>query len=158
IYWRTLPIDETYVHVDQDGVRATWHAPDAGAPFRIWMLGGSLAWGYGARDDFTVESYLAKELSAAGYHVEITNFAERGYVSEQGMILLHDELIRCPAPDLVISLDGVNDVDAAWWNGTPGVSIHEDNREREFNLTNNHCTSCRAELYRAALVGFLQWT
>ena len=50
------------------------------------MLGGSSLWGFGARDDQTIPSLLARKLHERGLKVEIKNLSELGYVSTQELI------------------------------------------------------------------------
>ena len=62
------------------------------------MLGGSSLWGFGARDDQTIPSLLARRLHDRGVQVEVKNLSDLGYVSTQEVIGLLRELQgRLPA-------------------------------------------------------------
>ena len=98
------------------------------------MLGGSSLWGFGARDDQTIPSLLARSLHEKGWYAEIRNLAEIGYVSMQEVIALTRELQAGYRPDLVIFYDGVNDTTSALLEGEPGLTTNEVNRHEEFNL------------------------
>jgi lysophospholipase L1-like esterase len=98
------------------------------------MLGGSSLWGFGARDDQTIPSLLARRLHERGVQVEVKNLSDLGYVSTQEVICLLRELQRGYRPDLVIFYDGVNDTTSAVLSGEAGLTTNEVNRRREFNL------------------------
>ena len=107
---------------------------DAKPPIKILMLGGSSLWGFGARDDLTIPSLIARGLHERGVRAEIRNLAEIGYVSTQEMVALVRELQAGYRPDLVLFYDGVNDTTSALLEGKPTLTTNEINRVREFNL------------------------
>lgn len=141
VYFRSQPFEGRHIRVDERGVRRTWSPPrdegeggDEGAAERprVWVFGGSSAWGVGARDDFTIPSLIAKDLAARGLEVEVTNLAEIGYVSTQEVVALMLELRAGRRPDVVVFYDGLNDVTAAYQSGAAGWPQNEVNRRREF--------------------------
>lgn len=129
VYWRRRPFAGRYVNVDENGFRRTWQDPrqPGGRPTRIFAFGGSTLWGMGARDEFTIPSLLAKGLAerAPDARIEVTNFAELGYVSTQEVMSLEIALRRGDVPDLVIFYDGVNDVFSSFQNGVAGSPQNE---------------------------------
>ncbi len=137
VYWRLRPYHAEYVNVDEKGIRQTWNPSISPEPnqLRIFMLGGSTMWGWGARDDFTIPSLVSKELNRelAG-RVRVVNLGETGYVSTQEVITLMLELRRRNVPDIAVFYDGVNDSWAAFQSGVAGVPQNEINRRVEFNL------------------------
>ncbi len=136
LYWRTKPYHGKYVNVDEAGIRRTWNgtpSPSSGQ-LRVFMFGGSMLWGQGARDEFTIPSLVSKKLTrqlASGAWV--VNLAENGYVSTQEVIALMLELRNGNVPDVVVFLDGVNDPFAAFQTGVAGVPQNENHRVAEFN-------------------------
>jgi lysophospholipase L1-like esterase len=139
-YWRSAEHRGQFFNVDAAGLRRTVNpAPpaDAKSVRRVFLFGGSAMWGDSVRDEHTIPSLLAQRLRQQDYAVEVTNFAQLGYVSTQEWIALALELRRGNVPDLVIFFDGANDVGAAAANYRPGVSINEVNRQLEFNLLND---------------------
>ena len=104
VYFRQRPFPGQTVTVLADGSRATWQPPprqgdDARArPLKILMLGGSSLWGFGARDDQTIPSLIARGLHERGVHAEIRNLAEIGYVSTQEVIALTASSSKDTAP------------------------------------------------------------
>ena len=90
------------------------------------MLGGSSLWGFGARDDHTIPSLIARELHEHGVRVEIRNLAEIGYVSTQEMIALSASSSRAIGPDLVLFYDGVNDTTSALLEGEADAHHQRD--------------------------------
>jgi lysophospholipase L1-like esterase len=141
VYFRQKPFRGETIAIDNDGLRATWQsslrAADRGArrSVKILTLGGSSLWGFGARDDQTIPSLLARSLDEKGWSVELKNLAEIGYVSTQEVIALTRELQSGYRPDLVILYDGVNDTTSALLEGEPGLTTNEVNRRQEFNLS-----------------------
>jgi lysophospholipase L1-like esterase len=115
------------------------------------MLGGSSLWGFGARDDQTIPSLLARELFEQGWDVQIRNLAEIGYVSTQEVVALVRELQAGYRPDVVIFYDGVNDTTSAYLEGQAGLTTNEVNRRREFNLLQS--SSRLAKALKTSLIG-----
>jgi hypothetical protein len=141
VYFRQRPFRGETITIDADGLRATWHPAespagrtDAKPPLKILMLGGSSLWGFGARDDQTIPSLVARGLHESGVRAEIRNLAEIGYVSTQETIALMRELQAGYRPDVVLFYDGVNDTTSALLEGKPTLTTNEINRVREFNL------------------------
>ncbi len=160
-YWTAVPYKGKYFNIDSDGLRRTFNqtaraAAPAERPFRIFVFGGSTLFGLGARDDYTIPSFLAKDLSKDGIHnVEVFNYGQPGYSSTQEVISLLLQLKRGNIPDLVIFCDGVNDTVAAYQDGAAGLTLQEYNRAREFNILNPQLPAKRVALYTAALLTFV---
>ena len=136
VYWRRQPFHGRYVNIDERGLRETWNPPNPADQHRprIFLFGGSTMWGTGARDEHTIASALSRQLANRGVAAEVTNFGEGGYSSRQELIALETELQDGNVPDLVVFLDGVNDVFAAFQNDAAGLPQNEGNRVREFNI------------------------
>jgi lysophospholipase L1-like esterase len=135
LYWRRPARSGELINVDARGLRRTWNPPlPEGAP-RVFMFGGSTLWGTGARDEHTIASEISRLLHQGGRPVQVTNFAETGYVSTQGVLALLLALRAGEVPDVVVFYDGVNDVASALQSGVAGLPQNEDNRRAEFNLS-----------------------
>jgi len=138
VYWRHEPFRGIYINVSDQGLRRTWNRPteNAGNRFTIWCFGGSTMWGVGARDDFTIPSQISKILSDRfpGVQVEVTNFAESAYVSTQELIALYLQVREGEMPNLVIFLDGANDVYSGYYNAAAGLPLWEWERKKDFNM------------------------
>ena len=141
VYFRQQPLKGQTITITPDGLRQTWEPPPPAPgsrpgrkPVEILMLGGSSLWGFGARDEQTIPSLLARQLFERGWDVRIRNLAEIGYVSTQEVVALLRELQAGYRPDVVIFYDGVNDTTSAYLEGQAGVTTNEVNRRREFNL------------------------
>ncbi len=153
LYWRRRPCDTKYIHVDHQRRRATWNQTSAGSSgvIHIAMFGGSTMWGTGARDEFTIPSYVSKKLAEKYPHrFTITNYGELGYVSTQELISLLREIQASRITDIAVFYDGYNDTIAAFQERVAGVPQNEVNRRREFNLLNR--VRIR-DLYGVALAG-----
>jgi len=93
---------------------------------KVWFLGGSTAWGMSAPDIATIPSYLSQKLNAhANSCFEVFNLGIIGYVTNQEMIYLLQELKAGQRPDIAIFYDGINDTYiGAYWPALPAT--HSD--------------------------------
>jgi len=95
-------------------------------PIRILCLGGSVMFGLGATsDDYTIPSIVNKYLQSnpklSGKNITITNMAMLGYTSSQELLLLKAYI---DSYDLVVVLDGWNELDQYHPSGLPASSYH----------------------------------
>ncbi len=133
VYWRRPPYEGSFIKVDSRGVRRSWNPETHGDdPQKIFFFGGSTMWGSGARDEYTIPSYVSRALAEKGYDVEVTNFGETGWVNTQGIIMLMLELRKGNIPDIVVFYDGANDVHSALQNREAGLPGNEINRRKQF--------------------------
>ena len=107
--WTRGPYAGTYVNVNLNGRRVTTDNSDLPDAMRIWVLGGSTAWGIGVPDAHTLPSYLARKLDRAGIAAHVVNFGQPGFVSTQDLFTLIRALQTQPLPDLVIFYEGANE-------------------------------------------------
>ncbi len=152
IYWRRKPYHGKYLNIDAAGIRRTWNATSSPAPgqLKVFMFGGSMLWGVGARDDFTIPSIVSKTLATQlQSRVWVVNFAELGYVSTQEVIALLRELQKVNVPDIVVFFDGVNDTFSAFQNGVAGIPQNERDRVAAFDALKRF--SLRPMIERLAL-------
>jgi hypothetical protein len=135
-YYRRAPFAGRYVNVDADGLRHTWNMP-AIRPVKIFVFGGSTAFGYGARDDYTIPSDLSKLLAETfPSRIQVANYGTASYVSTQEVITLIRELQRGNKPDIAVFYDGYNDTSSALQQQVAGNADNEFNRVAEFNILN----------------------
>lgn len=136
-YWRMRESKGQFVNVGPDGLRRTTPSKvgDSSAP-RIYLFGGSVMWGTGARDEHTIPSYLSEMLHESGVDAEVVNLAQIGYVSTQELAAFEQCCRQQNVPAVAVFYHGVNDVFSAIVNGQPGLTMHEANRDAEFNLLN----------------------
>jgi len=81
----------------------------------VWTFGGSTMWGYGVPDWATIPSYLSRELNGSSQNcVVVSNFGVEGYVNDQELLALQEQLKVGAHPDIVVFYDGVNDSALAW--------------------------------------------
>jgi nucleotide-binding universal stress UspA family protein len=90
-----------------DGIRDTYQVADP--VFTIWLFGGSTAFGFGQRDDFTIASQMVKLAEERGVQIEVVNFGVSGYVNWQEVDRFAAALEKGPAPDLALFFDGANE-------------------------------------------------
>jgi hypothetical protein len=135
VYWRRQAFTGAYINVSSNGIRQTWNQTIVGEDVpSVLMFGGSTMWGSGARDDFTIPSFVSRQLSDRGVRVHVTNFGESGYVSSQEVILLMTLLRQGWRPQVVVFYDGANDTFSAYQQGVAGLPQNEANRREEFNV------------------------
>ena len=96
----------------------------------VFVFGGSAAWGYGARDNYTIPSQLSYRLNAQDPHYRVYNYAEPGYTFTQGLFYLITRLRDGARPNFVIFYDGFNDVYGSYQSGKPGT-LHNIGQLRE---------------------------
>jgi lysophospholipase L1-like esterase len=81
----------------------------------LWTFGGSTMYGTAVPDWATIPSYLSRDLNAGAHDcVVVSNFGVEGYVTDQELILLTEQLKAGGHPDVVVFYDGVNDSSLAW--------------------------------------------
>ncbi|HLI64211.1 MAG TPA: SGNH/GDSL hydrolase family protein [Terriglobales bacterium] len=141
VYWVGAEYKGQYVNINSSGIRRTWHRPEpadyrCGHRARIFMFGGSTMWGVGARDGYTIPSWLQRMLSERHACGEVTNFGQDGYVSTQEVLTLANLLRAGDVPDIVVFYDGYNDTLTAAINREPGLTYDEYSRRLEFNTNN----------------------
>jgi lysophospholipase L1-like esterase len=143
VYWRRPAHRGELINIDSRGVRRTWRVP-ADSPAqsarrkRVFVFGGSTVWGTGARDDYTIPSFLAKQLAEEGVEADVINYGESAYVMMQEVIALLLRLNEGDVPDAVVFYDGFNDAFTAYQNGAAGIPQNEFNRRAEFGLLQDH--------------------
>jgi hypothetical protein len=114
------------------GPETTVQKPDG--RFRIVVLGGSSAWGFGCTaDERTIPGHLEVLLRAKypDCDIEVVNAGQIGFTSTQELIYYH-RIIAPLKPDLVLLFDGYNDVLADLMNPTSGWPLHADLLESRY--------------------------
>ncbi len=134
-YWPG-PVTSRYVNIDTAGRRATPQSvPDTAGVLRVLMLGGSTMWGFTARDSFTIPTLTAARLAALGVrNVHVENLAQAAFNTTQEASTLMLEVARGRIPDVVVVLDGYNDVATALKYGDPGHTYAEENTSQQIDL------------------------
>jgi lysophospholipase L1-like esterase len=128
-----------YINTDKYSRRMTWNLPESINKniIDIFCFGGSTMWGEGSRDNYTIASYLSKNLSNRGYPTRIINFGVEGYTNSQELMRLLLELRNGNIPDIVIFYDGNNDIRTAYDNAIVGGPYDSNKWKAEFGHTNN---------------------
>ena len=124
-----------YININQNSIRRTWNPQISSNQniVKIFCLGGSTMWGTGARDNYTIPSYLSRKLYNLGYPALVTNFGETGYTNTQELLRLLLKLRNGNIPDIVIFYDGVNDVYSTFQNEVAGYPPNAKIRKLEYN-------------------------
>ena len=124
--WDRIAYEGQYININDQGVRKTWQPEnDLTNAKELFIFGGSALWGTGARDDYTIPSYVVKLFNENNYNIRVTNFGESGYTFLQELIQLELLLHDGAHPDYVIFYDGANDVEYAYAAGEAGALYNE---------------------------------
>lgn len=108
--WAREDYSGQHVNVE-DGVRKTYNnVANPPASLELYAFGGSTMWGIGSRDEHTIPSYLSKIAEEHGMPLKVRNYAEKAYVNWQEIVHLSELCAQGDIPDLVIFLDGANDI------------------------------------------------
>lgn len=108
------PFKGRYVNVDPAGFRFSknqgpWPLDDN--KYNIFVFGGSTTFGYGVADAETIPTYLQELLNNRHQkEVALYNFGTAFYYSVQEKLFLEKLMYQQQTPDLVIFIDGLNDV------------------------------------------------
>jgi len=125
VYWGRWRRSQ-YLNVDSLGRRTTPQSPRGERGRQLFLLGGSVMWGWAHIDSLTIGAFLARRLNEANLaDVEIQNYAQSGYTLTQELITLMLEIRRGNVPDAVIFFHGGNDVGNAFAIGRAGASPNE---------------------------------
>lgn len=103
--WKSLPFKGEYINIDINGFRKTISLNNKQEKTAIF-LGGSVMWGNTAKDSESIPSIFAQQQPS--FNVE--NFAELGFHSRQGLIRLLNQMSIGKKTNLVISMDGINEI------------------------------------------------
>ena len=122
-----------YVNIDvhPPGVfRRTWNPDSIPHADTLLVLGGSTAWGFGVRDNYTLPSELSRALNAQGHTAYVMNAAVNGFTFYQSVMRLSMLLREGFRPRYVVCYDGVNEVLGAHYQGGAGRFLLHRKMER----------------------------
>lgn len=138
VYFRRRPYNGKEISIDSLGHRVTPQPSTPAIPVaRVRMYGGSTMWGEPLRANKTIPAEVARRLqtiAGSNARIEVTNIGETGYVFTQEILQLFLDLRAGERPDVVVFLDGINDVASAVQRGYAGEPQNEVKRETEFNF------------------------
>jgi lysophospholipase L1-like esterase len=127
-----------YINIDSLGRRITPQPTVPTVPAaRVFFFGGSTMWGTSQRDEHTIPAEAARRLqplAGPGRRIEVLNLGENGYVFTQEVLALLLELRSGNIPDVVVFLDGINDVFGTVQSGVAGYPQNEMKRSADFQL------------------------
>ena len=130
------PLSTPYIHVDSAGMRVTPQpVPDTVGAWRVVMLGGSLVWGFDARDSSTIPALVAARIAALGIpNVHVVNLGQAAYNATQEAATLMLEVANGRTPDLVVAYDGYPDILTALKYREPGHTYGDDQIAQQIML------------------------
>lgn len=110
IGWLRDDYSGQYINI-KNGVRNTYQPHTiSDKPLHLYIFGGSTTWGTGARDNYTIPSYISKIAEKNRIPLEVNNLGESGFVNWQNVLRLVELCADGKVPDLVIFYEGANDV------------------------------------------------
>jgi hypothetical protein len=124
--WQVQPMQMEYMTINADGYRATVQSTNAAPAREIWLLGGTVMWGSGARDANTIPSRVAQRLAELGdVDVKVVNLALPYFNFMQESITLMKRLSGGEKPIAAVFLNGLTDLRLAREHGQPGHADFE---------------------------------
>lgn len=84
---------------------------------RILFFGGSAVWGWEVRDENTIPSKILQLKK----NIIVENHGQLGYVSSQSVIAFTQRIKYKPQADIVIFIDGLNDIYSAYQSDIAGI-------------------------------------
>jgi hypothetical protein len=136
--WWVRPGRHEGLYVEPSGYRHTEQSPhgDEATLRHVFLFGGSAMWGFTARDQATIPTWVARQLAAQGIEdVEVDNKAQCGFNLTQNLATLQQELSREARPTVVVFLDGINEVGPVAEGDKPGDIYGQADARRRFALT-----------------------
>ncbi|MCU1497030.1 MAG: hypothetical protein JWM47_983 [Acidimicrobiales bacterium] len=111
--YRLLDVETRTVNV-HDRYRDTWTPPPCECqPVRVWLYGGSGAFGLEQRDDHTIASALSALALREGITLEVSNRGMPGQAHWRNALRFAWDLTTDDPPDLVVFYEGAEEIDAA---------------------------------------------
>jgi hypothetical protein len=109
-----------------DGIRQTWRAPACDCRrVRMWLLGGSAAFGWWQSDDVTIASQLARTAWERGIALDIDVYANPGWVLGQEHRLFTELSATREPPDVAVFYDGGNELQRQRFRNEAGRGADE---------------------------------
>ncbi len=100
-----------YVNVTKEGIRASRGTQTSlrGPGRKVFVFGGSTAFGMGVRDEETISSFLQQEFDRVEAAATVLNLAVVAYYSTQERVLFERLLNQGIKPEVAVFIDGLND-------------------------------------------------
>ncbi|MFN8018002.1 MAG: hypothetical protein U0P45_07745 [Acidimicrobiales bacterium] len=109
---RVLDVETPTVNV-HDRVRDSWKAPPCDCKrVKLWLYGGSGAFGLGQRDDHTIASELARLAAKDGIALDVQNRGIPGEMHWRNSTRFAWDLAVDPKPDMVAFYEGAEEVES----------------------------------------------
>jgi len=113
----------------EDGRRLTVTSGCSGCPSaRLWLVGGSAAFGLGQRDDFTITSELVRAAERDGINLEVVNLSAPGWTGWQEAAAVGRRLDGLAPSDVIVVYDGFNDVLGTLLGSAARGGVEDDGR------------------------------
>jgi len=144
--WRRKELRGRFINIDEEGRRRTWNptVPEGERPPTVAVFGGSTVWGTGARDEFTIPSYLSKILNKGESRYVVQNYGESGYTFTQEVIKLAMLIKDEKMPDYAIFYDGANEIYSAYASGKAGTQYLHEIMKKKLEKKTYPCTLKKA--------------
>ena len=127
------------ININDDGTRRTWN-PDYSSldhAGKIFVFGGSTCLGTGARDFYTIPSFISKYLHNGGYKYKVYNYGQSAFTFKQELFYLIYLLRDGFHPDIVIFYDGINDIYSTYQSGKVVVNQNYETVNEKIRFNHN---------------------
>lgn len=116
--WKHMAHDGKFYSINKEGYRTTENINNH-CNSEVWFLGGSTMWGFGNNDKTTIPSLFNNYSDSFCAY----NYAEQGYNTRQVLARLINLYSIGKSCDLVITMDGFNDIISLCDENVP-IAIH----------------------------------
>ena len=146
--------------INSDGFRGPEISEDKPSnTFRVFVVGGSTAYGAGVNDANTIPSLLQKKLDEKNYTqtIEVINAGSNSFRSVEEIKMIKEKLLNF-APDLIIAYDGYNDIKSYYGENTdPEHSQFSVKESSPINWKTNWIELCKlSEAHNFKMIVTLQ--
>jgi lysophospholipase L1-like esterase len=125
--WRSFPNQKLRtVEINENGLRSP-SLQKLKSKKNCFLLGGSVAWGFGASSNDNIPSSQIEKILKNKYNIDynIINLSEQGYTSYEEVSSFIFSLHELN-PSMIIILGGTNDINAEYDNSYKKMSLYED--------------------------------
>lgn len=104
--WQLEEFKSETLNIDRFGIRETVAMPRGDVP-KFFVMGGSVAFGVGSSDEYTIASQIQKRV---GEKYKVYNMGQDAFDTYQSYQMLLKQSSRLGVPQVVVSFEGMNEI------------------------------------------------